>query len=58
MFTVLFALLAIAVFVLTLAFTKLNFKKAFLNAVLTILMGVMIDIIIGSYFIGLAHLTL
>lgn len=58
MFTVLFALLSILVFVVTLAFTKFNFKKAFINAVLTVLIGLFTDIIIGSYFIGLAHFTL
>ncbi len=58
MFTVLFALLAMLVFALSLAFTKFNFKKAFLNAFITIGLGLFTDIIIGSYFVGLAHVAL
>lgn len=54
MFTVLFALLAAVVFALTLIFTKFNFKKAFVNALVTVGLGLLIDLIIGTYFVTLA----
>lgn len=56
MFTVLFALLAIVVFALTLIFTKFNFKKASINALITVCVGFACDIIIGTYFISLSHM--
>lgn len=56
MFTVMFALIAGIVFVLTLAFTKFNFKKAFVNAMITVAIGLIIDLIIGTYFVSLANL--
>lgn len=58
MFTVLAALFGVVVFLLTLAFTKLNFKKAFINYFITLALGFLTDCIIGFYFITLAHLTL
>lgn len=57
MFTVLFALVAAVVFALTLVFTKFNFKKAFLNAIITVGLGLLIDLIIGTYFVSLATLV-
>lgn len=57
MFTVIFALLALFVFALTLIFSKFNFKKASLNALITVLLGLALDIIIASYFITLSNLT-
>ena len=56
MFTVLFALIAAVIFALTLVFTKFNFKKAFVNAMVTVGLGLLIDLIIGTYFVSLANL--
>lgn len=56
MFTVFFSLIAALVFALTLVFTKFNFKKAFVNALVTVGLGLLIDLIIGTYFVSLANL--
>lgn len=56
MFTVLFALVAMVVFALTLVITKFDFKLAFVNGITTVCLGLIIDIIIGTYFVTLANM--
>lgn len=56
MFTVLFALLSILVFLITLLLSKLNIKLAVLCAMGTVFVGFIMDILIATYFVTLSHL--
>lgn len=56
MFTVLFALLSLIVFFITLMFSKLNIKLAVLCAMATVFVGFIMDILIATYFVSLSHL--
>lgn len=56
MFTVLFALLSILVFAITLLFSKLNIKLAVLCAMACVFTGFIMDVLIATYFVSLSHL--
>lgn len=56
MFTVIFALVAILVFFITLILSKLDIKLAFLSAMVTILIGFIFDVLISTYFIALSNM--